>query len=389
MMATRQAGTPKIEFIDLAAQRKRIGKAMDDAVLTAVHEGAYILGRQVKQFEGELARFCGAKHVIGCANGTDAIALCLMALKLRPGDAVICPSFTFAATAEVVAWLGATPVFAEIEEDSYCIDPKSLGLAMDVAKRAGLRPRAVITVDLFGQPADYDPIEIFCKNNGLMLIADSAQGFGGTYKGRTAGSIGDFATTSFFPAKPLGCYGDGGAVLTPHDEHHATIRSLHVHGKGSDKYDNVRIGVNSRLDTLQAAVLLEKIAVFADEIEKRQSVAGRYTAGLRDVAVTPRVREECVSTWAQYTIRVPAKQRDPFIEYLRSRGIPTAIYYPKPLHLQTAYQSYPVAGNGLPISERLAHEVVALPMHPYLDAGTQDFIIETARDALKSATAAA
>lgn len=374
---------PKIDFIDLKAQRRHIGQAMDDAILQAVHEGAYILGPQVKEFEGKLAAFCGAKHAIGCANGTDAIALCLMALKLRPGDAVICPSFTFAATAEVVAWLGATPIFVDIDETTYNMDPATLGLAMDTARQAGLAVKALIAVDLFGQPADYDPIEAFCKEAGIILISDSAQGFGATYKGRITGAIGDFATTSFFPAKPLGAYGDGGAVFTAHDEHHETIRSLHVHGKGTDKYDNIRIGVNSRLDTVQAAVLLQKLAIFAEEIEKRQVVAARYDSGLEDVAATPQVMEGCVSTWAQYTIRIPAARRDGFIASLKARGVPTAIYYPKPLHQQTAYRRFRVAGNGLPVSERVAQEVVALPMHPYLDEETQGYIINVARDALK------
>jgi dTDP-4-amino-4,6-dideoxygalactose transaminase len=373
---------PKIDFIDLKAQRRHIGQAMDDAILKAVHDGNYILGPQVKEFEGKLAAFCGATHAIGCANGTDAIALCLMALKLRPGHAVICPSFTFAATAEVVAWLGATPIFVDIDETTYNMDPRQLGLAMDTARQSNLEVKALIAVDLFGQPADYDPLEAFCKENGIMLISDSAQGFGATYKGRVTGAIGDFATTSFFPAKPLGCYGDGGAVFTVHDEHAATIRSLHVHGKGTDKYDNVRIGVNSRLDTLQAAVLLEKIAVFAEEIDKRQVVAKRYNDGLHDLAVTPQVMDGCVSTWAQYTIRIPAERRDGFINQLKAKGVPTAIYYPKPLHQQTAYRRFPVAGNGLPVSERVALEVVALPMHPYLDAATQDYIIGVAREAL-------
>jgi dTDP-4-amino-4,6-dideoxygalactose transaminase len=374
---------PKIDFIDLKAQRRHIGQGMDDAILQAVHEGAYILGPQVKELEGKLAAFCGAKHAVGCANGTDAIALCLMALKLRPGDAVICPSFTFAATAEVVAWLGATPIFVDIDETTYNMDPATLGLAMDTARQAGLAVKALIAVDLFGQPADYDPIEAFCREAGIMLISDSAQGFGATYKGRITGAIGDFATTSFFPAKPLGAYGDGGAVFTPHDEHHETIRSLHVHGKGTDKYDNIRIGVNSRLDTVQAAVLLQKLAIFAEEIDKRQIVANRYDQGLKDVAITPQVMDGCISTWAQYTIRIPAARRDGFIAALKTRGVPTAIYYPKPLHQQTAYRRFPVAGNGLPVSERVAHEVVALPMHPYLDEQTQDYIIAAARDALK------
>ncbi len=373
---------PAINFIDLAAQRHHIGPAMDKAILDVVHGGRYILGPEVGLFEKELAAFCGATNALACANGTDAIALCLMALALRPGDAVICPSFTFAATAEVVAWLGATPIFADIDEMTYNIDPAGLEAALVTARQGGLKPKALIAVDLFGQPADYDRIEAFCTAHDLILIADSAQGFGGTYKGRTAGSIGDFATTSFFPAKPLGCYGDGGAVLTRNEEHLAIMRSLHVHGQGSDKYDNVRIGVNSRLDTIQAAVLREKLKVFAAEIARRQIVAGRYAAGLDDVASVPRVLEGCVSTWAQYTIRVPADRRAGFIETLRQRGVPTAIYYPKPLHQQTAYRRFPVAGNGLPVSDRVCHEVVALPMHPYLDETTQDYIMETARAAL-------
>ncbi|MCX7342037.1 MAG: DegT/DnrJ/EryC1/StrS family aminotransferase [Hyphomicrobiales bacterium] len=383
------AAIPKIDFIDLKAQRRHIGQAMDDAIMEAVHGGSYILGPQVKEFEDKLAAFCGAKHAIGCANGTDAIALPLMALKLRPGHAVICPSFTFAATAEVVAWLGATPIFVDIDETTYNLDPRTVGAAMDTARTAGLEVKALIAVDLFGQPADYDPLEAFCKEEGIVLISDSAQGFGATYKGRITGSIGDFATTSFFPAKPLGAYGDGGAIFTAHDEHHEIIRSLHVHGRGTDKYDNVRIGVNSRLDTIQAAVLLQKLAVFAEEIDKRQVVARRYNDGLADVAITPKVMDGCISTWAQYVIRIDAAKRDGFIASLRARGVPTAIYYPKPLHRQTAYKGFPMAGNGLPISDLVAHEVVALPMHPYLDTVTQDYIIEATRDALRGSAAAA
>lgn len=376
-----------IEFIDLKAQRRRIGPAMDDAILRAVHEGHYIMGPQVQQFEAELAAFCGAKHAIGVANGTDALVLVLETLGIGPGDAVICPSFTFAATAEVVAWMGATPVFAEIDEATYNIDPKGLSAALTTAKNHELTPRALITVDLFGQTADYDPIEVFCKEHGLVLIADSAQGLGASYKGRIAGSIGDFATTSFFPAKPLGCYGDGGAIFTASDEQLALIRSLHVHGKGTDKYDNVRVGVNSRLDTVQAAVLIEKLRIFADEIVSRQIVAQRYTNALKDVVVTPYVMPGCVSTWAQYTIRVDAYRRDSFQAALKAKGVPTAVYYPKPLHLQTAYKHFPVAGNGLPISERVSQEVVAVPMHPYLDEATQDYIIEAVYAALWASTA--
>lgn len=380
---------PRIEFIDLKAQRRHIGQAMEDAILEVVREGNYILGRQVEQFEAGLAAFCGARHAIGVANGTDALILVLEALGIGPGDAVICPSFTFAATAEVVAWMGATPVFAEIAEESYNIDPGGLAAALATARQNDLTPRALITVDLFGQAADYDPIETFCRENGLVLIADSAQGYGAAYKGRIAGSIGDFATTSFFPAKPLGCYGDGGAILTDDDEQAALLRSLRFHGKGSYKYDNVRVGVNSRLDTIQAAVLIEKLKVYAEEIEKRQRVAARYTAALADIVATPRIMPGCVSTWAQYTIRVDSRRRDAFQAALQAKGVPTTVYYPKPLHQQTAYRHFPVAGNGLPISERVAQEVISLPMHPYLDETTQDYIIETVRDALKREASAA
>ena len=380
---------PAIEFIDLKAQRQRIGKAMDEAILKVVHDGNYILGAQVAEFEAGLAAFCGAKHAIAVANGTDALILVLEALGIGPGDAVICPSFTFAATAEVVAWMGATPVFAEIDEATYNLDPSAIAAAVETARKHDLQPRALISVDLFGQACDYDPIEAICEQHGLVLISDSAQGFGARYKGRVAGGIGAFATTSFFPAKPLGCYGDGGAILTDSDDHADLLRSLRFHGKGSYKYDNVRVGVNSRLDTIQAAVLIEKLKVFAEEIAQRQIVAQRYTEALQGLVTTPYVMPDCVSTWAQYTIRVDANSRDAFQEALKAKGVPTTVYYPKPLHQQTAYKHYPVAGNGLPISERVAREVVSLPMHPYLDAATQDYIIAAVREALVVSAAAA
>ena len=374
--------TGKMEFIDLHAQRRHIGPRMEAAIMAAVNEGNYILGPQVAKFEAELAAFCGAKHVIGTANGTDALGICLMTLGLRPGDAVICPAFTFAATAEAVAWLGASPVFVDIDPVTYNLDPASLSLAVETAKRLKLRPRAVIAVDLFGQMADYEPIEAFCKANDLALICDSAQGFGASYKGRPVGTIGDFTTASFFPAKPLGCYGDGGAILTNNDEHADIVRSLRFHGKGDYKYNNVRIGMNSRLDTIQAAVLLEKLSVFKAEIEKRQAVADRYTTGLKGVAVTPTVLQDCVSVWAQYTLRVPAAHRQAIIDSLIAKGIPTAVYYPKPLNLQTAYARFPVTGNGLPHSEQAALEVLSLPMHPYLEPDTQDRIISAFRETM-------
>jgi dTDP-4-amino-4,6-dideoxygalactose transaminase len=374
----------KIEFIDLQAQRRRIAPKIDAAIARVLASGDFIQGPEVARFENDLAAFCGAKHAIGCANGTDALGLCMMALGLRPGDAVFCPSFTFAATAEAVAWLGATPVFTDVSEETYNLCVASLRSAWETALESGLRPRAVIAVDLFGQPCDYEAIIAFCKNKDLKLICDSAQAFGSRYRGMVAGSLGDFTTTSFFPAKPLGCYGDGGAILTNHDEYAAIIRSLHVHGKGSDKYDNVRIGVNSRLDTFQAAILLEKLVIFPDEIDRRQEVAARYSKSLRDALYTPVVLEGCVSTWAQYVVRAPEARRELIISQLRQAGVPTAIYYPIPLHQQQAYRRFPSAKAGLKISEQIAKEVFALPMHPYLSENTQNYIIKSVLEACRS-----
>ncbi len=373
---------PPIEFIDLKAQRRRLGPALDAAIRDAVEGGQYILGPQVAAFEQKLAAFSGARHAIGTANGTDAIVLCLAALGIKAGDAVLCPAFTFAATAEAVAWVGATPVFVDVEEATFNIDPNALTSGLDTAKRQNLTPRAIIAVDLFGQTADYDALEAFCTAQNLALICDAAQSFGALRGSKRAGAFGTLTTTSFFPAKPLGCYGDGGAIMTSDDALATLIRSLRSHGQGSQKYDNVRIGLNSRLDTLQAAILLEKLAIFDDEIDARQRVAQRYDAGLRDLVATPQVMDGCVSVWAQYTIRIPGGRREGFMARMREQGVPTAIYYPKPLSQQEAYRHYPVAGNGVAVSERLAREVVALPMHPYLDEATQDRIIEAARTAL-------
>ena len=373
---------PKIEFIDLKAQRRRLGEGLDQAILDIVNGGNYILGPQVSELESQLAHFCGAQHVIATANGTDALGICLMAMKLRPGDAVICPTFTFAATAEAVAWLGATPIFVDVDPQTYNIDPNMLPRAMEVASKLGLRVKALIAVDLFGQMADYDPIEEFCLAYGVSLICDSAQGFGAAYKGRRSGTFGDFTTVSFFPAKPLGCYGDGGAIITQNEELAELVRSLRFHGKGDDKYDNVRIGMNSRLDTIQAAVLLKKLAIFEDEIHARNQIADRYTAQLSDVVTTPHVMKDCISVWAQYTIRVPAAHRHNVMEALRQRGIPTNVYYPKPLHHQTAYSKFPIAGDTLPVSERIAAEVLSLPMYPYLEEVVQDYIVSNLREVL-------
>ncbi|MCA3154039.1 MAG: DegT/DnrJ/EryC1/StrS family aminotransferase [Burkholderiales bacterium] len=369
-----------IAFIDLAAQRRRIGSRMDEAILRVVNHGGYIMGPEVKQFEAELSAFCGAKHVISCANGTDALALVLMAKSVKPGQAILCPSFTFAATAEVVAWLGAVPIFVDCQPETFNMDPASLEFGINTARQLGLKPVGVIPVDLFGQPADYDAIEAICAREDLWLLCDAAQSFGASYRGRKLGTIGAATSTSFFPAKPLGCYGDGGAVFTNDDDLAAIMRSLRVHGQGSDKYDNVRIGMNGRLDTMQAAVLIEKLKIFPDEIAARDRVARRYNEMLGDVVAVPVVAEGNTSVWAQYTMRVP--NRDALAAALKAKGVPTAIYYPKPLHQQTAYSKFPCAGNGVPVSERLAGEVLSLPMHPYLEEAVQDRIIAAVREAL-------
>ena len=371
-----------IPFIDVAAQRRRLGRSVDEAIARVLGHCQFILGPEVRALEVKLAEFCGARHVVSCASGTDALVLVLMAQGIGPGDAVICPSFTFTATAEVVALVGATPAFADVEEASFNLDPESLELACAAAREAGLRPKAVIPVDLFGQPADYDRIMPVADAEGLFVLDDAAQSFGATYKNRRVGALALATATSFFPAKPLGCYGDGGAVLTDDEELAQVLRSLRVHGEGHGKYDCVRIGLNGRLDTIQAAVLMEKLRIFPEEILARERVARRYSAGLADVAIVPRLASGSTSVWAQYTIRLASGRRDRLAAALKAQGIPTAIHYPVPLHRQQPYQRFPIALGGAPVSERLAEEVISLPMHAYLDESTQDRIIEAVRRAL-------
>jgi dTDP-4-amino-4,6-dideoxygalactose transaminase len=371
-----------IQFIDVAAQRRRLGSAVDDAMARVVAHCQFISGPEVKAFEKDLAAFCGARYAVGCASGTDALMLVLMARGIGPGDAVICPAFTFCATAEVVVLLGATPVFADVEAATFNIDVSSLKRAIASAKRAGLKPKAIIPVDLFGLPADHDAIAEVAKAENLFVLDDAAQSFGATVRGRKLGTIGLATATSFFPAKPLGCYGDGGAILTDDDALVELLHSLRVHGQGKDKYDNVRIGMTSRLDTIQAAVLIEKLKIFPEEIAARDKAAIRYAEGLNDVAIVPQVPSDMTSVWAQYTIRLKPGVRDGLAATLRSQGIPTAIYYPMPLHRQAAYKHFPVADNGLPVCDQLAEEVISLPMHGYLDEATQDRVIAAVRGAL-------
>ncbi len=374
---------PSIPFIDVAAQRRRLAPAIDAAIARVLTHCQFILGPEVKSFETELAAFCGAQHVVTCASGTDALVLALRAMGIGPGDAVFCPSFTFCATAEVVALVGATPVFVDVDAATFNIDANRLASAIVTAKEAGLKPKAVIPVDLFGLPADHTAIASVSKNEGLSVLDDAAQGFGATYNNRRLGTFGRATATSFFPAKPLGCYGDGGAVMTDDDELAEALRSLRVHGQGSDKYDNVRVGLASRLDTIQAAILLEKLKIFSDEIDTRNTVARRYNEGLNDVVTVPTAPLGSTSVWAQYTIRISGGRRDAVAAALKVEGIPTAIYYPIPLHHQQAYKHYPIGKGGVGVSDRLAFEVLSLPMHAYLDTVTQDRIIEATRRALK------
>jgi UDP-2-acetamido-2-deoxy-ribo-hexuluronate aminotransferase len=374
-------GQKTIPFIDVAAQRRRLGVRIDEAIARVTAHCQFILGPEVRELEAELARFCGARHVISCASGTDALLLVLMAKEIGPGDAVFCPAFTFCATAEVVALLGATPVFADVEEATFNLAPASLERAIAKARGLGLRPKAVIPVDLFGLPADHDMLAAIVAAENLFILDDAAQAFGATYKDRLLGTFGLATATSFFPAKPLGCYGDGGAVFTDDDELAALIKSLRVHGHSADKYDNVRIGITGRLDTVQAAILLEKLKIFKDEIAARNKVAERYNNALGNIAVVPRIPRGHTSVWAQYTLRVDRGRRDRLAADLKAQGIPTAIYYPKPLHRQHAYRHFPCA-DALAVSDQLAGEVISLPMHAYLDPPTQDRIIDAVQQAL-------
>jgi UDP-2-acetamido-2-deoxy-ribo-hexuluronate aminotransferase len=371
-----------IPFIDIAAQRRRLGRAVDDAVARVLTHCQFVNGPEVHAFESDLAAFCGVRHAIGCASGTDALLLVLMAWEIKPGDAVICPSFTYHATAEMVALLGATPIIADVSAETFNLDPASCDRAVATAQRLGLKPRAIIPVDLFGLPADHEAIGAVAKKHDLKILDDAAQGFGATYRGKKLGTFGQATATSFFPAKPLGCYGDGGAVFTDDDALAARIKSIRLHGEGVDRSEAVRIGITGRLDTIQAAILIEKLRIFPDEIAARDKVAARYTQGLADVAVVPRVGNESTSVWAQYTIKLKPGQRDKLAADLKAQGIPTAIYYTRPLHKQPAYRDYPVADSGVPVSEQLSGEVLSLPMHAYLEPVDQDRIIGAVRKAL-------
>lgn len=370
-----------VVFIDLKAQYHKLRADIDTRIAAVLEHGHFILGPEVGELEAELGRFTGARHTISCANGTDALQMVLMAHGVGAGDAVFMPSFTFTATAEVVLLLGATPVFIDVDARDFNIDPAALDAAVEQVRREGrLQPRAVIAVDLFGLPADYTALNNLAARHDLLVIADAAQSFGAMRDNRRVGCLAPATTTSFFPAKPFGCYGDGGAIFVEDDDIADVLRSIRAHGKGDDKYDIVRVGTNSRLDTIQAAVLLAKLPSFPDELQARQMLADRYDQLLGDIVVTPLRHPGSTSAWAQYSILTP--RRNEAMTQLKARGIPTAIYYPRPMHLQTAYRQFGNGPGSLPVSERLAGEILSLPMHPFMDEATADRIGAAVRDAL-------
>jgi len=371
-----------MQFIDLKSQFEKIETSVRRRIDTVLEHGKFIMGPEIKELEQTLVSFTGADYCITCSSGTDALLLALMACNVGPGDAVFTTPFTFIATAEVVSFLGATPVFVDIDPHTFNIDPEQLKAAIENVKNGikptteipdNLRPKCIIPVDLFGLPADYDVINQIAKENDLVVIEDAAQSFGASYKGKMSGNLTDIAATSFFPAKPLGCYGDGGAVFTNDKDLAEKVQSIRVHGKGTYKYDNIRIGINGRCDTLQAAILLSKMEIFAEEIELRQVVAKRYSNGLRNTVKVPEIPEGYKSAWAQYSILSDNKEQ--LMGKLKENGIPTAVYYPKPLHLQTAFSYLGHKEDSMPVSEEMSGKIFSLPMHPYLSEEDQGRII--------------
>jgi len=367
-----------VPFIDLKAQYARLKRDIDAGIQGVLDHGAYIMGPEIAEFESKLSEFCGAKHAISCSNGTDALLLGLMAYDIGPGDAVFTTPFTFFATAEVIAMLGATPVFVDIDERTFNIDPVKLDEEVQRVTAEGLlKPKGVIPVNLFGLAPDFDAIDKVAKENSLFVLEDTAQGFGGEYKGRISGSLGDISSTSFFPAKPLGCYGDGGAVFTSDDELAVKMKSLRVHGQGADKYDNVRIGMNARMDTLQAAILMPKLAAFPGEIELRQQVAQNYTAALAGLVETPYIPEGYKSVWAQYSVL--SDRRADIQSALKEREIPSVVYYRIPCHLSDAFAHLGYKEGDMPVSESASKRIFSLPMHPYVQPDFAEQVAEIIR----------
>ena len=369
-----------MQFIDLAAQQKRIRGAIEEGFKKILDHGQYILGPEIGELEKQLAAFTGMPHAVSVASGTDALLMPLMVEKIGPGDAVFTTTFTFIATAEVIRLLGATPVFVDIDPHTFNIDPLKLDQAIRrVRSENKLTPRGIIPVDLFGQPAEYEAIQAIADKYSLFVLEDAAQSFGASQQGKKAGALARIGATSFFPAKPLGCYGDGGMIFTDSQDMHDQLLSIRVHGQGTDKYTNVRVGINGRMDSLQAAVLLAKMAIFPEEIELRQEVAARYDRMLEGCVTVPTVLAKNRSAWAQYSVLHP--QRDEVIKKLRAAGIPTAIYYPIPLHLQEAFADLGYRAGAFPVAEKIAGEIFSLPMHPYLERDSQEKISEIIRSA--------
>ena len=385
-----------IPFIDLKAQYSRITEQVERAVLEVMRSGTFILGPVVQQLEERLAKFAGTRHCVSCASGTDALVMALMAKGIGRGDAIFTVPFTFMASAEAIVTVGATPIFVDIEPGSFNMDPAALERAIATLaaggdadhplpswptdKLRGLRPRGIIAVDLFGLPADYGRINSIAAAHGLFVIEDAAQSFGASARNARAGALAEIGCTSFFPAKPLGCYGDGGAIFCDDAELDAVLRSIRVHGQGSDKYDNVRIGITGRLDAIQAAVLNTKLDIFEDEITARQRVAARYTQRIAEAGlalIVPTVPDGMVSAWAQYTVVAEnSAARTLFTQKLNARGVPTMIYYPKALHEQKAFEPLGYMRGDFPVSEAMADRVFSLPMHPYLEDAQIDAIVE-------------
>ena len=378
-----------IPFIDLAAQQARIRDKVDAGLAAVLAHGAYIMGPEVAALEERLAAYAGVRHCISCSSGTDALILALLAQGLRPGQGVIVPSFTFAASAEVMPVLGAVPVFAEVDSPTFNLDPARLPAALESGRSAGIEVVGVIGVGLFGQPADYSAIRAFAKAEGLWVMDDAAQSFGASLNNTRVGQLADITCTSFFPAKPLGCYGDGGAVFVDDDDKAEIMRSCRVHGMGRTRYENIRIGMTARLDTIQAAILDAKMDIFDDELGLRQQVAGRYADYLGDLVETPGLAAGATSSWAQYTVKLPAgTNREAVMAHLKDHGVPSAIYYPVPMHRQPPYQRFPVSGCGLSVTEDLCERVLALPMHPYLEDAQQQQVATALASALATAGAA-
>ncbi len=374
-----------IPFIDLKAQQNLIRNKIEERIKAVLDHGQYILGPEVKELEKKLSIYTGAKYVLCCSSGTDALLLALLGLKLKAGEGVIVPAFSFASSAEVMPLLGAIPIFIDIENETFNLDPSKLADALKTATEMGIKVKGIMSVGLFGQPADMKPINKFAKNNNLWVLDDAAQSFGGKYYGNNVGNLCEVSATSFFPAKPLGCYGDGGAIFTNDPEIYEIANSSHVHGMGKNRYEYDRIGMNARISTIQAAILLEKLEIFPSELRKRQDIANNYNKHLNDLKLNiklPLIKNECVSSWAQYTIILPENiDRSKFQEELKSNDIPTAVYYPIPLNEHEPYKNFPISKSGLANTNYLAQNVLSLPMHPYL---TEDDIINISKNIHKA-----